>query len=86
MRVKWTETPVFRGAGKIGNITGLGESRKPVQEMEGGETKVLVTEARVESGSIGREIETSPEEGRFSVCVLEGKDRDGTIYDGEGGN
>lgn len=85
MRVKWTETPAFLGAGKIGNITGLGESRKPVQGEEGG-TKVLVTEARVESGSIGREIETSPEEGRFSVCVLEGEDRDGTIYDGEGGN
>lgn len=84
MRVKWTETPAFRGAGKIGNITGLGESRKPVQG--GGDTKVLVTEARVESGSIGREIETSPEEGRFSVCVLEGEGRDGTIYDGEGGN
>lgn len=33
-----------------------------------------------------RKIETSPEEERFSVCVLEAEDVDGTIYDGEGGN
>lgn len=28
----------------------------------------------------------SPEEERFSVCVLQGEGVDGTIYDGEGGN